>query len=95
MQCGPFILLSLIVGLFAPWPELLGISASDTDGLPDICKLPKKVGKCRASFISFFFNVETLKCEIFIYGGCGKNANNFRNESQCYQECGRFVVKDE
>ncbi|XP_033028409.1 carboxypeptidase inhibitor SmCI-like [Lacerta agilis] len=150
MQCGPFILLSLIVGLFMPWPELLGISASNTDSLPDICKLPKKlgrcaslyryyffnietmkcdqlssagcilnennfmtqaacvfecerfdslpdkcklppkVGRCRGSFLRFSFNTETLKCEEFIFGGCGQNENNFLNETECYQECGRF-----
>uniref|UniRef100_A0A670K6L4 BPTI/Kunitz inhibitor domain-containing protein n=1 Tax=Podarcis muralis TaxID=64176 RepID=A0A670K6L4_PODMU len=60
------------------------------DGLPDKCKLPKNVGRCKASFTRFFFNVETLKCEEFIFGGCKANENNFLNENECYQECGRF-----
>ncbi|CAI5795541.1 tissue factor pathway inhibitor 2 [Podarcis lilfordi] len=91
MQCGPIILLSLIVGLFAPWPELLGISALDTVTLPDICKLPVSIGSCRGSIPRFFFNTETMKCEKFIFGGCEPNANNFLKYASCYQECGRFA----
>jgi hypothetical protein len=37
---------------------------------PAECELPRKVGRCRAAFPSYYFNSLLNKCELFMYGGC-------------------------
>ena len=59
-------------------------------GYPFECTLPKDVGPCRAFFRRFYFNMQTRKCEQFIYGGCVGNPNNFEHISQCQQECEKY-----
>ncbi|EDO29819.1 predicted protein [Nematostella vectensis] len=51
------------------------------------CTLPKKVGDCRAAMPRVFFNSQSGKCEDFIYGGCGGNANNFHTMEECKKAC--------
>ncbi|XP_038652370.1 carboxypeptidase inhibitor SmCI-like [Scyliorhinus canicula] len=51
------------------------------------CSLPREVGRCRGSFIRFYYNQNTLACEQFTYGGCGGNANNFETMSECQTNC--------
>lgn len=52
-----------------------------------ICRLPKAIGLCKASILRWRYNPETGKCEEFIYGGCGGNANNFEEEEYCRAAC--------
>ncbi|XP_060124577.1 actinia tenebrosa protease inhibitors-like [Zootoca vivipara] len=89
MQCGPFILLSLIVCLFTPWPEMLGISASDTETMPSKCTLPPEYGSCNRPYEAYYYDVKSKMCRTFIYSGCGGNGNNF-NFLNCLEECKRF-----
>jgi len=56
--------------------------------LPSQCYLPKKVGPCRASFVRYYYNPSTDKCQIFEYGGCQANANNFETPIECKNLCG-------
>ncbi|XP_077161850.1 BPTI/Kunitz domain-containing protein-like [Paroedura picta] len=58
--------------------------------LPDFCTLPKKTGRCKASFPRYYYNTGTQKCEAFVYGGCEKNANNFLILQDCVDQCQRF-----
>ena len=53
------------------------------------CFRPPLVGKvtCRGWFPRFTFNSRTLKCESYIYGGCGASANVYTNEEQCLTTC--------
>ena len=51
------------------------------------CLLPKVTGRCKAANRRFYFNKETSKCEKFIYGGCGGNANNFGTMADCQKHC--------
>ncbi|XP_067681786.1 uncharacterized protein [Haliotis asinina] len=55
----------------------------------DTCSLPMVIGRCRAAFRRFFFNPASGRCEQFLYGGCGGNANNFKTLQQCRRVCQR------
>ncbi|KFM75510.1 Tissue factor pathway inhibitor, partial [Stegodyphus mimosarum] len=52
-----------------------------------VCEQEKVVGPCRAGFRRFFFNKETRQCELFIYGGCQGNNNNFLTKEDCEATC--------
>lgn len=58
-----------------------------SDETPNICNLPAKVGRCKASFARFYFNKKTGNCEKFTYGGCNGNKNNFVYWYQCRATC--------
>ncbi|XP_039986880.1 kunitz-type protease inhibitor 2 [Xiphias gladius] len=51
------------------------------------CRLPMKVGSCRAAFPRFFYNVTNQSCRSFVYGGCDANANNFDSQEECEATC--------
>ncbi len=53
----------------------------------DVCGMTPETGMCRGFFNRFFFNKQSGKCEQFIFGGCGGNANNFVDEAACMAEC--------
>ncbi|CAL8266152.1 unnamed protein product [Lota lota] len=54
---------------------------------PSFCMLPAVEGPCQASMRRFAYNPLTQKCNIFRYGGCGGNQNNFGNKRQCMKIC--------
>ncbi|XP_032879688.1 tissue factor pathway inhibitor [Amblyraja radiata] len=75
---------------------LLLIADSGTiaeDMLPDlpygneICVYRADPGRCNGLFKKYFYNISTLKCEEFIYGGCGGNENNFETKKKCLAKC--------
>ncbi|KAF7242163.1 U-actitoxin-Avd3i, partial [Varanus komodoensis] len=93
----PMALLLLVLGLLMPQIKPLG--ASDEEEIlflsppgpyPSICKLPRAVGRCRASFHRYYFDISTEKCIPFTYGGCRGNANNFLSAQGCYLVCKIF-----
>ncbi|EDO45125.1 predicted protein, partial [Nematostella vectensis] len=51
------------------------------------CRLPKKVGTCRASFTRWFYDKRNMVCRRFIFGGCGGNNNNFMSKRDCEALC--------
>lgn len=53
-----------------------------------ICFLPSESGECRATEARWFYNSQEGICEIFAYGGCGGNQNNFVSSEECEQNCG-------
>ncbi|XP_056613650.1 kunitz-type protease inhibitor 2 [Triplophysa dalaica] len=53
----------------------------------DDCRLPSVVGKCRAAFPRFYYNVTSQTCQQFVYGGCGGNNNNFETQEACETAC--------
>ncbi|CDQ85541.1 unnamed protein product [Oncorhynchus mykiss] len=55
--------------------------------IPQICRFQKEVGPCRANFLSYFFNMTTMQCEQFVYGGCQGNANRFQDQLSCMEYC--------
>lgn len=44
-------------------------------------------GPCKAIKERYFFNVDTGICELFEYGGCGGNMNNFETMEACVETC--------
>ena len=36
----------------------------------------------------FYFNKLRGRCELFSYGGCGGNTNNFAQQDECVAHCG-------
>lgn len=56
---------------------------------PGVCELPIEPGDCRAAIPRFGFDADTGRCESFVYGGCGGNANNFETREACQQRCGQ------
>ncbi|XP_049431975.1 kunitz-type protease inhibitor 2 isoform X2 [Epinephelus fuscoguttatus] len=51
------------------------------------CRLPMKVGRCRAAFPKFYYDVTNGSCRSFTYGGCDANGNNFDTREQCEAAC--------
>ncbi|XP_063350484.1 kunitz-type protease inhibitor 2 [Pelmatolapia mariae] len=51
------------------------------------CRLPMKVGPCRAAFPRFFYNVTSGNCSGFVYGGCEANENHFESQEECEATC--------
>ena len=52
-----------------------------------VCSLPKVVGPCEGIFPRYFFNSVTQQCEMFHYGGCRGNRNNFQRKELCEKTC--------
>ncbi|XP_067682199.1 kappaPI-actitoxin-Avd3a-like [Haliotis asinina] len=72
----------LFVGLLA--------APSWQQSMDQTCQLKPETGPCKALFYRFHYNVDTKKCERFIYGGCGGNGNNFLNIAECETNCHGF-----
>ncbi|XP_056121645.1 tissue factor pathway inhibitor a isoform X2 [Rhinichthys klamathensis goyatoka] len=51
------------------------------------CALKKAEGPCRAMKDRFYFDIDTGRCELFEYGGCQGNANNFETLQECEDMC--------
>uniref|UniRef100_H9GUT9 BPTI/Kunitz inhibitor domain-containing protein n=1 Tax=Anolis carolinensis TaxID=28377 RepID=H9GUT9_ANOCA len=76
----------------AAMPEnlsLLRLHLQSANQLPRICSLPKSIGWCSSSVRRFYYDTEIRikRCEIFYYGGCGGNANNFLTKNECISKC--------
>ena len=64
------------------------------DSLESVCFLPKEPGPCQAYIPKFFYNIESKKCENFIYGGCRGNGNNFKHLEECWNTCVQGKSRD-
>ncbi|XP_013879353.1 kunitz-type protease inhibitor 1 [Austrofundulus limnaeus] len=51
------------------------------------CTAPAKVGPCRAAFPRWRYNVTKGSCEMFTFGGCKPNKNNFLSFDECSAAC--------
>ena len=51
------------------------------------CDMEADAGLCFALISRYFFNTKTGKCEMFTYGGCGGNNNNYKTLQECTQQC--------
>ena len=53
----------------------------------DPCGLPPEPGECEAAIPRWFHDPISGRCEIFIWGGCGGNSNNFVTQEACEARC--------
>ena len=51
------------------------------------CNQPKFPGPCRGMFTKYYYNKDKNSCQMFIYGGCNANANNFATKEDCEKTC--------
>ena len=51
------------------------------------CRFPRDAGQCAAAIRRYYYNFGAKKCQTFLYGGCGGNANNFRTLKDCEAKC--------
>ncbi|KAK6994963.1 kunitz-type serine protease inhibitor 2 [Biomphalaria glabrata] len=59
-----------------------------TQSTNPICDLAQDAGPCRGNIQRYYFNNKTGFCEIFYYGGCEGNDNNFETDEACTALCG-------
>jgi hypothetical protein len=57
----------------------------------DVCILPPSPGECDGYVQAYYFDPFRGRCEPFIYGGCGGNANRFDTLQACEQHCTQSV----
>ncbi|XP_060918073.1 serum response factor-binding protein 1-like isoform X1 [Labrus mixtus] len=53
----------------------------------EVCVLAPETGSCKMNEEHYFYNSTSMNCEMFIYGGCDGNQNNFENVAECMQRC--------
>ena len=57
-----------------------------------MCTLPPERGICKGRFKRYYYNSATKTCELFQYGGCYGNENNFRTLHDCEKACsGKYI----
>ena len=56
--------------------------------LTDICSQKRDSGICPGNVPRFYFDKTLGQCQLFSYGGCGGNSNNFEALDQCVAHCG-------
>uniref|UniRef100_A0A3Q3WTV6 BPTI/Kunitz inhibitor domain-containing protein n=1 Tax=Mola mola TaxID=94237 RepID=A0A3Q3WTV6_MOLML len=52
-----------------------------------ICRQAMKVGPCRGFIKRYYYSVTSQSCQVFIYGGCKANGNNFVTKDECEATC--------
>ncbi|KAK3093856.1 hypothetical protein FSP39_021105 [Pinctada imbricata] len=57
-----------------------------------VCQMPKATGQCRAYVLRAYYNTQDGECQLFYYGGCEGNANNFASVEACSAKCGGMTI---
>ena len=55
---------------------------------PDTCSQKRDAGICPGNVPRFYFDNKLGRCQLFSYGGCGGNTNNFETIDECAGHCG-------
>ncbi|XP_011828709.1 PREDICTED: kunitz-type protease inhibitor 2 isoform X3 [Mandrillus leucophaeus] len=72
---------------------LSGVLAADRErSIHDFCLVSKVVGRCRASMPRWWYNVTDGSCQLFVYGGCDGNSNNYMSKEECLKKCAAVTV---
>jgi hypothetical protein len=53
----------------------------------EICYSEMDNGQCRGSYMRYYYEVQSLSCIPFEYGGCRGNRNNFLTVEDCMRTC--------
>ncbi|XP_061554871.1 protein AMBP [Phycodurus eques] len=53
----------------------------------EACTLGPEAGPCFGMHQRYFYNSSAMSCQVFKYGGCLGNKNNFKSERECLQRC--------
>uniref|UniRef100_A0A1X7SF68 BPTI/Kunitz inhibitor domain-containing protein n=1 Tax=Amphimedon queenslandica TaxID=400682 RepID=A0A1X7SF68_AMPQE len=53
----------------------------------DPCTIQPYKGPCNGQIQRYFYNSTSQKCEVFYYGGCHSNGNNFFTKHDCEEKC--------
>nr|CDS20673.1 WAP, kazal, immunoglobulin, kunitz and NTR [Echinococcus granulosus] len=80
-------LLPLLLLCVANFSQVNAIDSGCDSGKEDVCNLPMRTGPCRAYFRVWGYNPASDQCESFVYGGCGGNANQFKEKIECERAC--------
>jgi hypothetical protein len=64
-----------------------GGSASSCRSYNSNCNPPMELGMCRARIPRYAYSRTRGNCEMFYYGGCGGNSNNFKTRVACRATC--------
>ncbi|XP_049267186.1 boophilin-G2-like [Rhipicephalus sanguineus] len=51
------------------------------------CEPAPDSGSCDGELVRWFYNATLKACDIFIYGGCGGNDNNYESQVECKMAC--------
>ncbi|XP_056121646.1 tissue factor pathway inhibitor a isoform X3 [Rhinichthys klamathensis goyatoka] len=86
LSCRLLILLPLIGVCLTKFARADGVR-SELHIFHHSCALKKAEGPCRAMKDRFYFDIDTGRCELFEYGGCQGNANNFETLQECEDMC--------
>ena len=78
------------MGVLSPQPHFLHSTI-----LVEQCLQSAQSGHCNEHEYMWFYNSEVLRCEQFVYSGCGGNDNIFATEDMCSETCGRGRVSDQ
>lgn len=57
---------------------------------PRNCNLEPDAGPCRITEARWYYNRHEGLCDMFAYGGCSGNANNFQSAEECETNCGHI-----
>ncbi|KAM5158341.1 BPTI/Kunitz domain-containing protein-like [Mantella aurantiaca] len=53
----------------------------------EVCQLPKVTGSCEIEVLRYYYNGAENRCQLFFYGGCKGNGNNFNGKDSCERAC--------
>ncbi|CAL8240662.1 unnamed protein product [Merluccius merluccius] len=94
---GEFVFLFFPRALCCSWFALsssAGIGCGQVRGMAaemvifnELCVMKEDAGPCKAIKERFYFDIDTGRCMMFEYGGCGGNANNFQSLQACELTC--------
>lgn len=67
--------------------SLLGLGCRWCSDPRELCRLAPERGPCRRRIYRYAYIPALRSCRVFVYSGCGGNANNFRTAEECRQVC--------
>ena len=54
-----------------------------------------ETGSCKGNISRYYYNHKSAKCELFVYGGCDGNLNNFETKESCQSFANKYCIDDD